>query len=71
MSQQQSTQDNQRGQYKCGECGQPFQTQNELKQHEEQKHVRRGMGQDKRNEPGQGKREEPQKMRGVGSTQDQ
>ena len=71
MSQQQSTQDNQRGQYKCGECGQPFKTQNELKQHEEQTHTRRGMGQDKRNEPGQEKRGEPQKTRGAGSTQDQ
>ena len=67
MSQKQPTQGNQRGQYKCGECGQPFQTQNELKQHEEQKHARREMRQDKTNEPEQGKGSEPQKTRGAGT----
>jgi DNA-directed RNA polymerase subunit RPC12/RpoP len=70
MSQQQPTQDSQRGQYKCGECGKPFQTQNELRQHEEQTHARREMKQDKANEPGQGRGSQPQKTRGAG-TQDQ
>ena len=67
MSQQQSTQDNQKGQYKCGQCGQPFQTQNELKQHEGQKHSRPEIKQDKANEAGHAKGNEPEKTRGAGT----
>jgi hypothetical protein len=67
MSQQQSTQDNQKGQYKCSQCGQPFQTQNELKQHEGQKHSRPEMKQDKANEAGQVKGNEAEKTRGAGT----
>jgi len=31
-------QQNQKGQYKCNECGQEFQTQSELRQHESSEH---------------------------------
>ena len=60
MSQQQTQQQqNQKGQYRCNACGQAFQTQNELKQHEEEKHSRQ--------QGGQNKMEEPQKTKGAGS----
>ncbi len=60
MSQQQTPQEHQsRGQYKCGQCGQPFETQNELKRHEEEKHTHGSSGQDKKNEP--------QRSQGAGS----
>ena len=58
MSDQQTPQQqNQRGQYKCNACDQAFQTQNELKQHEDQKHSRSG----------QSSVQEPQKTKGAGS----
>ena len=67
MSQQQPTQDNQKGQYKCSQCGQPFETQNELKQHEGQRHARPEARQDKTIEPGQVRGNEPHKKRGAGT----
>lgn len=48
-------QENQKGHYKCGRCSATFETQNELRQHEEQKHA-----------SPQNKVEEPQKTRGAG-----
>lgn len=51
MSQQQNPQEQQKGQYKCGQCGQPFTTQNELKLHQEERHGRSAGGRDKKNEP--------------------
>lgn len=51
MPEQQNPQEQEKGQYKCGHCGQPFATQNELKRHEEERHGHSASGQDKKNEP--------------------
>ena len=48
---EQTSQEHQTGQYKCGQCGQSFKTQSALKNHEEERHARGSSGQDKAGEP--------------------
>ncbi len=59
MSQQQTNQEHQKSQYKCGQCGQAFESQSELKRHEEDRHSRGSSNQERKNEP--------QRSQGAGS----